>query len=339
MRTTGLVSDPRFQRHDPGAGHPERPDRLRALDKLFELSPYRELSRIAARAATEEEIERVHTHDLMQAVSASAGRPLTRFDADTVACSDSFEAARLAAGATIELVEAVLNGRVDNGFAALRPPGHHAEHDRAMGFCLFNNVAVAARHLRAKRGLERVLIFDWDVHHGNGTQHSFYADSSVLYASLHQYPFYPGTGSVDEIGTGVGAGFTVNMPMQAGWGMDPYAAALRECFLPIARAFSPQFVLVSAGFDAHRDDPLASMQLDASAFAEMTNALVGLADECCEGRIILLLEGGYSLEALTSSVRTVLDRLAEPAQFAEDVGELTAWGHAARQALAPYWKT
>jgi len=339
MRTTALVTDPRFQQHEPGPGHPERPERLAVLEQLFATDRYRGLPRIDAREATEAEIERVHTRGVLETVAASAGRPFTQFDPDTAASAGSFEAARLAAGAAIELADAVWSGRADNGFAALRPPGHHAERDRVMGFCMFNNVAVVARHLREARGVERVLILDWDVHHGNGTQHSFYGDADVLYGSLHQYPFYPGTGWVDEIGRGAAAGFTVNLPMQAGWGMGEYTAAMREVFVPIARAFSPQFVLVSAGFDAHRDDPLASMQLDAAAFRRMTNAMVAVADECCDGKIVLLLEGGYSLDALQSSVATVLDTLAEPAAFDDDDGDLTAWGEAVRQTLSTYWKT
>ncbi len=339
MRSTGLVTDPRFRLHDPGPGHPECPERLEVLEALFAEPGYRALPRVAPRLATEEEISRVHAFTLIGSVAASAARERTRFDADTAASAGSFAAARLACGGAIELADAVLAGDVANGFVAARPPGHHAERDRAMGFCFFNNVAVVAAHLRQRRGLERVLILDWDVHHGNGTQHSFYADPSVMYVSLHQYPFYPGTGAFDEIGSGAGAGYTVNLPMQAGWGPPQYQAALRDVVLPIARAFGPQFVLISAGFDAHRDDPLAMMRLDEDCFAEMTNALAGLADECCGGKLIMLLEGGYSLEALRGSVQAVLGRLAEPAPFADGGGELSAWGEAARRTLAGYWKT
>jgi acetoin utilization deacetylase AcuC-like enzyme len=198
MRTTGLVVDPRFRLHNPGAHHPERPDRVRVLEELFERPEYADLPRIAAREAGEDEIARVHEHDLLRSVAASAGKPLTQFDADTAASAGSFEAAVLAAGAAMELVDAVCDGAVHNGFAALRPPGHHAERDRAMGFCFFNNVAVVARHLQVRRGRRRILILDWDVHHGNGTQHSFWDDPSVMYVSLHQFPFYPGTGALDE---------------------------------------------------------------------------------------------------------------------------------------------
>jgi acetoin utilization deacetylase AcuC-like enzyme len=258
VRTSGLVTDRRFREHNPGSHHPERAERLVVLDELFGSAPLSDLPRIAPRLAREQEIARVHEPDLLRAVAASAGKPRTQYDADTAASAGSFEAALLAAGGAIELVDAVCDGTVANGFAALRPPGHHAERDRAMGFCFFNNVAVAARHLQAERGRERILILDWDVHHGNGTQHAFYADPSVLYVSLHQFPFYPGTGSFDEIGAGAGAGFTVNLPMRAGWGPAEYAAAFRDVIVPVALRFDPDFVLVSAGFDAHRDDPLTS---------------------------------------------------------------------------------
>jgi acetoin utilization deacetylase AcuC-like enzyme len=338
MRTTGLVSDSRFRQHDPGPGHPERPERLLVLEELFASDRFRDLPRIDARAALEDEVERVHTAELLEAVADSAGRPYTSFDGDTTASAGSFEAACLAAGAAIELADAVHDRQVDSGFAALRPPGHHAERDRAMGFCLFNNVAIVARHLQARRGVERVLILDWDVHHGNGTQHSFYSDPAIMYVSLHQYPFYPGTGAADECGVGSGAGRTVNVPMPSGCSDPEYYAALRDVILPVAREFDPQFVLVSAGFDAHEIDPLASMCLSTDAYTGMTHAMTSLADECADGRLLMLLEGGYSLEALRDSVAVVLDALAEPKAFAPSEGELTPWGAATRRAMSSYWK-
>jgi acetoin utilization deacetylase AcuC-like enzyme len=308
------------------------------LEELFTRVPHRDLPRIAARTATEEELARVHETSHLRAVAASRGRPHTRYDADTAASAGSFEAALLAAGAAIDLANAVCDGEVSNGFAALRPPGHHAERDRPMGFCFFNNVAVVARHLQAERDRERILILDWDVHHGNGTQHTFYDDPSVMYVSLHQFPFYPGTGNFDEIGSGRGSGFTVNLPMRAGWGPGEYAAAFRDVILPVALRFDPDFVLVSAGFDAHRDDPLAMMSLDAGAFANMTDAMLTIADQCCGGDLVALLEGGYSLEALTESVDAVLDHLAHPGSFDGSAAELTSWSEATRQVLEPYWK-
>ena len=206
-----------------------------------------------------------------------------------------------------------------------------------MGFCLFNNVAVVARHLQRARGIERVLIVDWDVHHGNGTQNTFYDDHSVMYVSTHQYPFYPGTGSAAELGAGSAAGYNVNVPMSAGSADAEYFAAFRDLIVPIARRFRPQFVLVSAGYDAHRDDPLASMLLTSAAYGELTNALVEVADEHADGRILLLLEGGYDLMALTESVHQSVERLREPAPFRRSEGELSGWARQAAEAAAAYW--
>ncbi len=338
MRTTALVTDARFRNHDPGEGHPESPQRLEVLEALFETAPYRDLMRVAAREADEAEVGLVHTAEHLANVAASDGRPFTQFDGDTTASAGSFEAARLAAGGAVDLADAVCDRDVDFGFAALRPPGHHAEFDRAMGFCLFNNVAIVARHLKETRGLDRVLILDWDVHHGNGTQHSFYGDASVMYASLHQYPFYPGTGAAEEVGSGDAAGTTVNVPMPAGAGDAEYVAAYRDLILPVARCFDPQFVLVSAGFDAHVADPLASMRLSSEAYTRMTHAMVDLADECADGRLMMLLEGGYNLDALADSVGNVLDALGAPQPFRAEEGELTAWGERAASALSSYWK-
>ncbi len=337
MRRTALLLDPRFRNHHTGPHHPERPERLEALEVLFTAERYRDVEKISPRLATDEELRRVHQHDHVAAVAASAGRPSTHFDADTAASAGSFEAARLAAGGAIAMAEVIAAGEVENGFAAIRPPGHHAEAWRPMGFCLFNNVAVVARHLLAHHMAQRVLIVDWDVHHGNGTQHSFYEDDRVLYASTHQYPFYPGTGASHEIGKGAGAGFTVNLPMPAGAGDGEYYAAFRDVLVPVARRFEPDFVLVSAGFDAHRDDPLASVELSAEAFGHLSAALMEVADECARGRILMLLEGGYELAALTASVDASMAVLREPYPFNRSEGDLTAQGLRAREALSSSW--
>ena len=337
MRRSALLVDPRFRNHQTGRHHPERPERLQALESLFALERYRDFERISPRLATEEELRRVHQHDHIAAVAASAHRERTQFDADTSASTGSFEAARLAAGGAIQLADAIAAGEVDNGFAAVRPPGHHAESWGPMGFCLFNNVAVVARHLLAARSASRVLIVDWDVHHGNGTQNTFYGDDCVMYASTHQYPFYPGTGAPDEIGSGSGAGRTANLPMPAGAGDGEYVAAFREVLLPLARRFEPDFVLVSAGFDAHRDDPLASIELSSEVFADLTAALMEIADECARGRILLLLEGGYNLAALTASVDASLAVLRQPRPFDRSDGEIAPLVQRARQALSDVW--
>jgi acetoin utilization deacetylase AcuC-like enzyme len=337
MRRTGLLADRRFFDHDTGR-HPECPERMAVLCDLFEGEAFGDFARVEPRLATEEELRRVHGHDHVAAVAASSLQPQTWFDADTPASAGSFAAARLAAGGAIAMADAILAGEIDNGFAALRPPGHHAEFDRAMGFCLFNNVAVVARHLVHVRGLSRVLVVDWDVHHGNGTQHTFYDSPEVLYVSTHQYPFYPGTGAARETGRGSGAGFTVNVPMPAGTGDAEYGAAFRDLIIPVAAEFVPQFVLVSAGFDAHRDDPLASICLSTQAFAVMTDALAGVADQSAGGRLLLLLEGGYNLRALADSVAASVAHLSDPVGFEPGDGQLTAWGRLSREALAPYWE-
>ncbi len=338
MRQTAVVVDPRFEQHDAAPGHPERPARCATLRSLIDAHPYDGLPRVSPRPATAEEVLRVHSREHLEVLEQSAGRPHTRFDADTAACAASFDVAMLAAGGAIELADTVLDGGADNGVALIRPPGHHAERDRPMGFCLLNNVAIVARHLTAARGLDRVLIVDWDVHHGNGTQHCFEDASDVLYASLHQYPYYPGTGRADEIGIAAGEGYTVNLPMTAGSGPAEYLAAFERVILPVTRAFRPDFVLVSAGFDAHRDDPLASIRLDEETFAAMTDALLEVADSSCQGRLVALLEGGYELNALSASLVAVLEQLAAPQPFdGGREGELSRWGETVRASLSRHW--
>jgi acetoin utilization deacetylase AcuC-like enzyme len=306
---TALVVDRRYEAHDPGPGHPESPARIRAI--LDALAQYRRpgLITLAPRAATTEELALNHVPQHITRVAATAGRPFYAFDADTPTSSQSFETARLAAGGYLTLLDAIMAREVENGFAFVRPPGHHAEPDRVMGFCLFNNVAIGARYLRARFGIGRILIVDWDVHHGNGTQESFYADPDVLYVSTHQYPFYPGTGAAAEVGSGAAAGRTLNVPLPAGSGDDEYVAAFTELILPIAAQFRPEFVLISAGFDAHRRDPLAGMTVTEEGFRAMSRLLVGLAATHAEGRIAAILEGGYDLRALQAAVPAVLDEL------------------------------
>ncbi len=338
MRSLGLAIDHRFVLHDAGYGHPESPARLTVIEQLYDSEEFRDLPRVEVRHAQEDELLRVHTHTHVASVAASAGQALTRFDADTAACGESYEAASLAAGGCVELADAVLSGEVDRGFAAVRPPGHHAERDRVMGFCFFNNAAVVARHLTAVRKLGRVFVLDWDVHHGNGTQNIFYDCDDVMYVSLHQYPFYPGTGAIDELGRGAGSGCTANLPMPAGAGDDDYLAAFRDVIVPMAMEYNPDFVLVSSGFDAHRDDPLASINLSTPAYGQMTAALNEVAESCCEGRLMLLLEGGYDLHALQDCVGGVSRALRQPEPFAAPGAELNAWSRQAAEALRAYWK-
>ena len=317
MLRTGIVIDQRFEAHDPGPGHPERPARLATLRAALEGCDRSRLVRLEPRAATTADLTLVHDAAYLGEVAASAHHERCAFDADTWVSAASHDTARLAAGGVLALVDAVMAGEVDNGFAGVRPPGHHAEADRAMGFCLFNNVAVAARHLQRRHGVERVMIVDWDVHHGNGTQHLFDDDPSVLFLSLHQYPFYPGTGSVHEVGRGAGVGATVNLPLPAGCGDPEYLALFQAVVAPVCRRFAPQVVLVSAGFDAHLRDPLGGMRVTDDGYAGICRILLRAAVEVAGGRCVAVLEGGYDLTALASSALRVVDelggeRLSEP---------------------------
>src|SRR5438874_1527641 len=300
---TAVVSDARMLAHDPGRGHPERAERLRVLLDHLEDAPG--LVRLRPRLATEDELALVHTRAHIERVARTAGRPHVAFDADTIACADSYEAARLAAGSLLVGCEAILAGEVSNAFALVRPPGHHAERERAMGFCFFNNVAVAAAFLQTK-GIGRIAIIDWDLHHGNGTQHLFEVDPDVLYVSTHQFPYYPGTGGAEEVGQGAGAGRTLNLPFPAGFGDAEYAEAFREVVLPVCRQFAPEFVLVSAGFDCDHRDPLGAMAVTPAGFTAMAQACTALARETAGGRIAAVLEGGYDLAALVEGVDAVL---------------------------------
>jgi acetoin utilization deacetylase AcuC-like enzyme len=312
-RATVVVEDPRYREHRGPEGHPERPARLEAVHAAI-AARAAELQQLAARPATPEEILRVHSRAHLERVAEAARRAPFHLDPDTYLSRESYDVALLAAGAAIDLARQVARGSASAGFAAVRPPGHHAESARAMGFCLFNNVAIAARALQAEEGVERILIFDWDVHHGNGTQHCFEEDPTVLYASTHQFPYYPGTGAAHEAGRGKGVGTTVNVPMPAGCGDVEYLGVLQRVLAPVALAFRPQVVLVSCGFDAHRDDPLAQMELTREGFRAMAALLRALADELCEGRLALVLEGGYAPSGLREGTEGVLDALlpAEP---------------------------
>jgi acetoin utilization deacetylase AcuC-like enzyme len=312
--TTGFVFHPRCVEHDPGRGHPERADRLRAIrSRLAGSGLLSELDAREPRRATEAELVRVHGREHIARVRAVCERGAGALDGDTSVSSASFEAALRAAGGVLEACERVLAGEWRNAFCAVRPPGHHAERDEAMGFCLFNNVAVAAAALRAAHGIERVAILDWDVHHGNGTQHAIERDPSVFYASLHQWPLYPGTGAARERGLGPGEGATRNCPLPPGSGDAEWLGALEREILPELEAFAPGFVLISAGFDAHRLDPLASTCLSERAYAEMTARALELAARTAGGRLVSVLEGGYHLEALASCVETHLGGLVEAA--------------------------
>ncbi len=311
MARTGIVRSPQFRRHRTGRAHPERAERLEAIDRRLEESGLlNRLTPIEPSPAERRWIETIHPREYVRQVEEACRAEVPQVDdADTVICSESFDVAVLAVGGALALVDAVVAGNVDNGFAAVRPPGHHAERDRTMGFCLFNNVAIAARYAQRQHGLERVMILDWDVHHGNGTQHIFEEDPSVLFCSLHQYPHYPGTGAASETGRGAGKGTTVNLPMAAGTGDAEWVAAFDKQVPARARAFRPDIVLISAGFDAHARDPLSQTLLSEAGFVALTERVQSLAAEYCGGRLAGLLEGGYDLEGLASSVESHLEAL------------------------------
>jgi acetoin utilization deacetylase AcuC-like enzyme len=278
MARIAIVRDPLYLKHSNGPGHPESPTRLEAVNEMLTgfLSEY-DIKDIPARDATFDEIAYIHDAGYIRRIEETKNRSYTQ-----------------------------LEGTFDSSFAFLRPPGHHAESGRAAGFCLFNNIGIGAVHAINRRGLKRILIVDWDLHHGNGTMHSFYDSNQVLYFSTHQYPYYPGTGQTREVGRGAGEGYTVNVPLGPGQGDAEYLAVFRKVLQPIALEYNPELILVSAGFDNHYQDPLGGMNVSKNGFADMASVLLEIADECCQGKIALMLEGGYSLAALQESVAEVL---------------------------------
>jgi acetoin utilization deacetylase AcuC-like enzyme len=307
VTVTAVAADPACRLHDPGPGHPERPERFdAALQALADL----ELLRLDPRAATEDELALLHTRDyiaLVRSQTATGARQLST--GDTAIGPRSWEAAVHAVGAALNAVDAVADGRAGNAFCLVRPPGHHAGPARGMGFCIFNNAAVAARYAQRRYGLQRVLIADWDVHHGNGTQDAFYRDGSVLFFSTHQWPWYPGTGAASETGEGPGKGLTINCPLPAGAGSREILGAFREKLVPAAEKFKPEMAIVSAGFDSRSGDPLGRFRLADSDFAALTRLLAPLAG----GRLVSVLEGGYNLSGLTAATRAHVLALAAAA--------------------------
>ncbi len=298
--TTGLLYDPAYLRHDTGPGHPERRERLIATTDYLEKQPwFCELKPVAPRMIERKWVEQIHTADYIERAAEACRREDAYLDVLDVSISrQSCDVAMLAAGGVTALADNVISREIDNGFALIRPPGHHAERSMALGFCLFNNVAILARYLQKHHGLDRILVMDWDVHHGNGTQHTFEEDPSVLYISLHQYPFYPGTGAAHETGNGRGRGATLNCPMPAGATDEDYRVAFSQQILPKIDAFKPEAVLISAGFDAHRDDPLAQINLSTEFYGWMSQRMMEAAETHANGRLISMLEGGYDLHAL-----------------------------------------
>jgi acetoin utilization deacetylase AcuC-like enzyme len=303
----GFVWHDRCLLHDNGPGHPERPQRLTAIrDGLERSGTLARLLPITPEAAPLEALARVHDAGYVEALERVCARAPVRLDPDTGVSEGSWAAALLSAGGGLAAVDAVMEGRARSAFVCTRPPGHHAERDRAMGFCLLNNIAAAARHAQDRHGVKRVAIVDWDVHHGNGTQHIFDEDDTVLYISTHQWPFYPGTGARGERGRGPGLGTTLNLPLPAGSGDEEYEHLFETVVIPAIDSFQPGILLISAGFDAHERDPLAGMALTTEGYGKLTTLLRAAARTLCDGRIVSLLEGGYDLDALAASVDTHL---------------------------------
>lgn len=311
MRKTAVYRDNLFLDHDPGPGHPESPQRLRVI--------YNELDKNENRdrfiypgfdPVSTQTIELNHAAQLVRQVAATAGKSHGFLDADTHTSAESFSAACLAVGALIDGIHRLDQGEIDNAFCLVRPPGHHAEFDRSMGFCLFNNVAIAAKWARKELGTERIMIVDWDLHHGNGTQNSFYDTDKVLFCSTHQYPFYPGSGTVLQSGKGKGEGFTVNVPLAGGQGDNEYARIFNELFTPIARLYRPELILVSCGFDIYDGDPLGAMHVTPAGFGYMTRVMRELAEELCGGKLLITLEGGYNLTGMRDGALSVLAELS-----------------------------
>lgn len=300
---TGLVFDHAYRRHDPGPCHPESPERYLALSEAFRKSGILDTAmRIPPRMGNEDDVHLAHTRAYWKDVLHDVDRKADRLSTgDTNLGEHSLETALLALGGALSAVDAVFEGKVKNALAVVRPPGHHATASRGMGFCVFNSVAIAARYARKIYGVDRVLIADWDVHHGNGTQEIFYGDPNVLFFSTHQSPWYPGTGSADETGDGAGLGYTINCPLPAGAGHAEILGAFRKKLLPAAMQFKPSLVLISAGFDSRRGDPLGRFTLKDSDFAEMTAVLMEIAEASAGGRVVSVLEGGYNLAGLGSS--------------------------------------
>jgi acetoin utilization deacetylase AcuC-like enzyme len=338
-----VVTSNRFADHITPPGHPERVERAEAMEVALSGWKASGGEIVAPREAEDADLERIHDREYVQSIGRLRGRA-AMLDADTFMSPESDEVARLAAGAVLTAVDRVLDGpRGTRGLALVRPPGHHAERDRAMGFCLYNNIAIAAAWAR-HRGVRRVAIVDYDVHHGNGTQHSFEEDASVLFISSHQFPFYPGSGAADEIGRGDGLGFTVNLPLEAGATDADYAHVYRQIAIPVLQEFKPELLLVSAGFDSHERDPLAGMCMTTEGYASLSALLIAAADELCDGRIVFATEGGYDTQALRECIERVLALASgEPGSIAvPDSGPAGPRGQATarrvRQALSARWR-
>lgn len=304
---TAIIWDERMTYHEMGYLHPESPKRLLAIKEMLDGDGVGcELARLAARDATKEELAYIHDEAYIARIEGTDGKDVVHLDPDTSTNRFTWGAAKLAAGSAIVCADEVMRGKCKNAFAFVRPPGHHSERGRAMGFCIFNNIAIAADWLIRTKKAERVAIVDFDVHHGNGTQHAFYSRDDVLFISAHRYPFYPGTGSADETGEGKGKGFTLNIPMEGGSDDDDYLRTFDVITKSIVK-YEPDFMLVSAGYDAHAADPLGGMRVTTDGFGRIMRALIDMANEVSNGKLVMILEGGYDLRALRDSVEAQLE--------------------------------
>jgi acetoin utilization deacetylase AcuC-like enzyme len=315
-----VVIDQGYLKHLPGESHPERPERIQALLNLAGALDKQMFELASPRAATRADVEYTHGADHVRLVESTSKHNRYALDGDTITCRDSFGVALLAVGGFLTLLDAIASKQSSNGFALVRPPGHHALRDHTMGFCLFNTMAIGAEYLKRVYGAKKILIMDWDVHHGNGTQAAFYDDPTVLFISTHQFPFYPGSGAVNETGVGAGEGFTLNIPLPAGCTDAEYLQVFQDIVVPAAEKFQPDWILVSAGFDPHRRDPLGGMNVTEEGFGAMARLLLALANRFADGRIAFLLEGGYDLAGLRDSVAAVL--AAMQAQVPPPAGHL-----------------
>jgi acetoin utilization deacetylase AcuC-like enzyme len=310
MRKTAVYRDDLFLEHQPGLSHPESPERLRVIYDALDKGTTGDHFIFPQFDPASQDILRLnHSAELVKRVAETQGRDHDYLDADTQTSARSHEAACLAAGALIDGLTRIDQGEIDNAFCLVRPPGHHAERDQSMGFCLYNNVAVAARWAMRELGMQRIMILDWDLHHGNGTQKSFYDTDRVLYLSSHQYPYYPGTGALLETGEGTGEGYTVNIPLPGGEGDMEFARIFNELVKPVTREYQPELILISCGFDIYDGDPLGAMRVTPAGFSWMTRTMVELAEEVCDGKLLLSLEGGYNLTAMRDGTLAVLSEL------------------------------
>jgi len=323
---TGILKDKRYLEHNMGDYHVETPERLKAIYSMIDEEITFPYYSIVPRKAVEDEILAIHSRDYFEFIRNTSGKERVVLDPDTSTSARTFETALLAAGGVLQAVEDIIAGSIDNGFAFIRPPGHHAERSRAMGFCFFNNIAIAAHHLIKKHGIKRLLIADWDIHHGNGTQNSFYTRDDVLFFSTHQYPYYPGTGHWSETGEEKGKGYTINIPLSPGKTDEDYGYIYEKILFPIASQFEPEFILVSVGFDIYHQDPLGGMLVTKAGFSFMTSILQKIAVKYAGGRILFILEGGYNLQGLKEGSKEILLHISgnrEQVSLSTEASEIT----------------